>query len=97
VSPEFPLFRAGNSHRKGRLSTDDLLVITSLDQLLLKLQILLKFFYKTSYLNEVVNCTEPFTVQSLPLSKCSPLSRIPKWGGGHLCNLKIDQVMDENV
>ncbi len=47
---------------KGRLSTFDLLVLTSLDQLLLTLQTL----HKTSYLNEEVNCTEPFLSVSAP-------------------------------
>jgi hypothetical protein len=48
----------------GRLSTVDLLALTSLDQLLLTQQIL--FFYKTSYLNEEVNCTEPSPSVSVP-------------------------------
>jgi hypothetical protein len=37
----------------------DLLVQTSLDQLILNLKTLFTFFYKSSYLNEEVNCTEP--------------------------------------
>jgi hypothetical protein len=43
----------------GRLSTVDLLVLTSLDQLLFILKIVFTFFYKTSYLNEEVNGIEP--------------------------------------
>ncbi len=43
---------------KGKISTVDLLVLTSLDMLILYLKYYLPFF-KTSYLNEEVNCTEP--------------------------------------
>ncbi len=43
---------------KGRLSTVDLLVLTSLYQMLLIMQTLFTFFNKTSYLEEEVNCTE---------------------------------------
>ncbi len=42
-----------------RLSTVDLQVLTCLDKLLLILQASFTFFYKTSHLNEEVNCTEP--------------------------------------
>ncbi len=42
--------RPGNPYLRGRLSTLDLLVLNSLDQLLLILQTLLYFFDKTSYL-----------------------------------------------
>jgi hypothetical protein len=45
---------------RGRLSMVDLLVLTSLDQLLFKIENIIKLFYKTSCLNEEVNCTEPF-------------------------------------
>ena len=45
---------------KGRLSTMDLRVLTSIYKLLLILQTLFTFFYKTSYLNEEVNRNEPF-------------------------------------
>ncbi len=48
----------GSLTKEGRLSTVDLLVLMSLDQLIFKLKILLTFFYKTSYLNEEVICTE---------------------------------------
>jgi hypothetical protein len=37
----------------------DLLVLTSLDQLLFKTETNFSFFYKTTYLNEEVNSTEP--------------------------------------
>ncbi len=37
-----------------------LLPLISLDQLIFKAKMLFTFFYKTSYLNEEVNCTEPF-------------------------------------
>jgi hypothetical protein len=43
----------------------DLLVLTCLDQLLLIIQTLFTF-YNTSYLNEEVNCTEPFLLVSVP-------------------------------
>ncbi len=47
------------------MSMVDLLVLTGFDQLLFKLK--LNFlFYKTTYLNEEVNCTEP----------SSPLERV---------------------
>ncbi len=49
---------------KGRISTADLLVLTSLDQLFFKL----KLFFKTTYLNSEVDCTEP-----------SPSVRVPCW------------------
>jgi hypothetical protein len=45
--------KAGNSYWKGRISTVDLSVLTSLNRLLLIMQTLLTIFYKTSYLNEV--------------------------------------------
>jgi hypothetical protein len=46
-SPTKELYaQTGNSYRRGRLSTVDLLVITSLDQLLLKLPTLFSFFTK---------------------------------------------------
>ncbi len=53
-----PLTWAGTSCWRGRLNTVDLLVLTSLEHLLLIVKILLSF-YKTSYHNEEVNCTEP--------------------------------------
>jgi hypothetical protein len=51
---------------RGRLSTVDLLVLTSLDWLLLTMQTLFTFFYKTSYLNEEVNGTEQSPSVSFP-------------------------------
>ncbi len=50
--------RAGSPHWRGRLSTVDLLALTSLDNLLLIMQTLFSF-YKICYLNEEVNGTEP--------------------------------------
>jgi hypothetical protein len=44
---------------------EGLLVLTGLDQLILKQQTLL-FFYKTTYLNEEVNRTEPSPSVSVP-------------------------------
>ncbi len=49
----------------GRLSTVDHLAQTSLDQLLLIMQILITV-YKTSYLNEETNCTDPSPSGSIP-------------------------------
>ncbi len=46
---------AGNPYWRGRLSTVDLHVLTSLNQLIFKLKILFTLFTK---LNEEVNCTE---------------------------------------
>jgi len=55
----------GNPCWRGRLSTADLLVPTSLDQLLSKLKITYLRF-KSSYLNEEVNCTDPSLAVSIP-------------------------------
>jgi hypothetical protein len=52
-----------NTYWKGKLSTDDLLVLISLDQLLFILTILFTFFYKTSNINKEVSGTK-----DLPLS-----------------------------
>jgi hypothetical protein len=51
---------------KGSLSTIDLLVLTSFDQLLLLLKISFNFFYETSYVNEEVNGTEPSRLLVFP-------------------------------
>jgi hypothetical protein len=60
----------------GWLSTEDLLVLTSLDQLLLILETLFTF-NNTSYLNEEVNCTKPSPSDGVPFhlvfSKCTSL------------------------
>ena len=56
---------AENPYRGGRLSAIDLLVLTSLEELLLILQTLFTF-YETSYLNEEVNYAEPFPTVSVP-------------------------------
>jgi hypothetical protein len=58
--------RPEKSYRRGRrLCTVDLLVLTSLDQLL-KLKNIISLLYKTSYLNEEVNCTEPSPSVGVP-------------------------------
>ncbi len=58
-SPKTPATAtAGNPYRRGRLSTFNLLILASVDQLLMKLQTLFTFC-KKSCLNEVVNGTEP--------------------------------------
>jgi hypothetical protein len=54
----------GTRAESGRLSTVDLLVLTSLDQLLYYLP-----FYKTNNLNEEVNCTEPSSSVSIPWTR----------------------------
>jgi hypothetical protein len=56
---------AGKSYRIGKLSSVDLLVLTSSVQLLSKLKIVFTYF-KTSYLNEEVSCTEPSPSISIP-------------------------------
>jgi hypothetical protein len=72
ASPNPPLarkahiFAHGALTEGGRLSTVDLLVLTSLDQLLFTLQTLLTLFYKTSYLNKESNRTEPSPPISVP-------------------------------
>jgi hypothetical protein len=50
---------SGNPYPKGRISTFDLLELTSLDQLIFKMKKYFPLYYKTSYLNEEVNRTEP--------------------------------------
>jgi hypothetical protein len=57
--------KPGNPYSRGRLSTIDLLVQTNLDHLIVLMKILFTFFYK-KYLNEEVNCTEPFPSVSIP-------------------------------
>ncbi len=53
----------------GRLSTVGLLLLTSFDDLLFTLKILFIFFYKTSYLNEEIYCTEPSPPVSFPCTR----------------------------
>jgi hypothetical protein len=50
---------------KGKLSTDDLLQLISLDQLLFIMKLNFSC-YKTTYLNEEVNCTESSPSVSIP-------------------------------
>jgi hypothetical protein len=63
--------------RKVLHSTIDLLVLTSLDQLLLTENINY-FFTKTSYLNEEVNCIDPSTTVSIPF--CNLLLTLENYG-----------------
>ncbi len=51
---------------KGRHSTVDLLALTRLDQLLWMKRTLFNFYYKTRYVNEEVNRTEPSLSGSIP-------------------------------
>ncbi len=57
--PWIGLFIPGKSYWRGRLRTVDLFVLTSLDQLIFGIENINYLLYKTSYLNEEVNCTEP--------------------------------------
>jgi hypothetical protein len=57
------------------LSTIDLLVLNSLEQLLVILQTLFTFYYKTSYLNEEVSRAEPSPSVSVPWSH--PITSCP--------------------
>ncbi len=61
-----------NTYLRGRISTANHLVLTSSDQLLFILELYFSFFYKTTYLNEEVNCTKPF-----------PLVRVPRYRYKH--------------
>ncbi len=66
-----PYGKQGILTEGGRISTIDLLVLTNLDQLILVLNIFF-LFYKTSYLNKEVNCTEPSTSERVPrLMSCT--------------------------
>jgi len=58
--------RTEKSCLKGRLSTVNFLVLTSLDQLIFIMKIFFTFVCKTSYLNKEVNRTEPFPSVSVP-------------------------------
>ncbi len=57
--------KSGNSYWRGRLSTFDLLVLASLDQLIL-IEYFIDLCNKTSYLNVEVNGTEPSPSVSFP-------------------------------
>jgi hypothetical protein len=49
------------THTKGeKISTVDLLVLTSFNQLILLIENIIYLCYKTSYLNEEDNLSEPF-------------------------------------
>jgi hypothetical protein len=65
--------KPGNPYWRGRLSIVDLLPLTSLDPLLLKMQTLfIYFFYETSYLYEEVSCTEPSPSVRIPCGNSRP-------------------------
>jgi hypothetical protein len=55
----------------GRLSTVDLIVLTSLDQLLFILKLYFSIFAKKTYLNEEVNRTEPSNLVRVPCFQLS--------------------------
>ncbi len=50
---------AGKPYWKGRISTVDLLLLTSSDRLLTILNLYFSIFYRTTFLNKEVNRTEP--------------------------------------
>ncbi len=56
----------GKSHRRERLSTVDLLVLTTLHRLLFIVKILFALFKKTSYLNKEANGTKPTAIDIFP-------------------------------
>ncbi len=64
--------KAGNPIWRERISTVDLIVLASSDQLLFVLKKTIFLSYKTRYLNEEVNCTG-----APPFSKGSLVSRCP--------------------
>jgi hypothetical protein len=69
-------FCQGSLTKGGRLSTVDLLVLTSLDQFFC-IENIINLSYKTSYLNDVVNCAEPSPLVSIPwFCLCSYLENI---------------------
>jgi hypothetical protein len=59
------MVRPWNHYWSGRLSTVDLLVLTSLVYLIIS-YFIINLCYNTSYPNEEVNCTEPFLSVSVP-------------------------------
>ncbi len=69
-----PGFEEGSLIERERLRTVDLLILTILDQLLYKLEILFTFF--TKQVNEEVNCNEPSPSVSVPWFKKWCLSRV---------------------
>ncbi len=82
----------GKSFWRGRLSAVDLLVLTSLDQLFIYIENIINLFYKTSYLNEEVNCTEPFPLVSIPwILSCAYASGAPfkKWFQALPTNIRL--------
>jgi hypothetical protein len=70
----------GKPKRREKLGTVYLLVLTSLIHLLFMLIILFTFFYKLSYLNEEVNCTEPFPSVRLPWFQHRFFFLVAEWG-----------------
>jgi len=51
--------QTGKTNWRGRFSTFDLLVLTSLGSAAFEIENSIYFFYQTSYPNEEVNCSEP--------------------------------------
>ncbi len=68
---QFRSLLSGNPYWRGRISTIDLLVLTSSDQLLFILKLYF-LSYKTSYLNKEVNCIVPSLSVRVPWLLCLP-------------------------
>ncbi len=62
----FGMLQQGSLTKGGKLSSVDLFVLTSLEQVIFILKIIFTSFCKTSYLNQEVNCTEPSPSVWLP-------------------------------
>jgi hypothetical protein len=56
----------GKPYWMERLGTVDLLVLTSFRSAVLYIQSIITLCYKTSYINEEINCTEPSPLVSVP-------------------------------
>ncbi len=77
-----------NPHWRDRLSTIDLLALTSLDQLLWYWKHQSFISYKTSYLHEEVNRTESFPSVSVPWFSIQSI---------HLWNIPLWPQIDSNI
>ncbi len=77
-TPYLMLHRGSLTRWRGMLSRVGYLILTSLDQLLLNLKILLTFSV-TSYLNEEVNCTDPSPSISASLAMLINFIGLDSW------------------
>jgi len=78
---------AGSPNWRGRLSTVDLLVLASLYLLIFYTENNICVCYKTTYLYEEVNCTEPFPSVKCSLEEVSVHFHLPKHFTGHAIEL----------